>query len=106
MATYEWIGPGHPLYAPKFNCFVEDWDRSKGADGHLRCRSANFIDAKILDSNGVAHVATFDSFLLSVQYIWYFNFCYIAQTIYSLLYRNIESPSPSFISRANLVVFS
>ena len=62
MATYEWIGPGHPLYAPKFNCFVEDWDRSKGANGHLRCRSANFIDAKILDSNGVAHVATFDSF--------------------------------------------
>ena len=62
MATYEWIGPGHPLDVPKFNCFVEDWDRSRGAEGHLKCRSANFKDAKILDCNGVAHVATFDYF--------------------------------------------
>ena len=62
MATYEWIGPGHPLDSPKFSCFVEDWDRSKGAKGHLNCRSAKFKDAKILDCNGVAHAAIFDYF--------------------------------------------
>ena len=62
MATYEWIGPGHPLDSPKLYCFVEDWDRSKGAEGHLNCRSANFKDAKIVDSNGVAHAAKFETF--------------------------------------------
>ena len=62
MATYEWIGPGHPLDSPNFYCFVEDWDRSKGAVGHLKCRSANFKDAKIVDSSGVAHAANFETF--------------------------------------------
>ena len=62
MATYEWIGPGHPLDSPKLYCFVEDWDRSKGAEGHLNCRSANFKDANILDSNGICHAANVESF--------------------------------------------
>ena len=62
MATYEWIGPEHPLNAPKFYCFIEDWDRQKGAEGHLKCRSANFKDAKIFDCNGISHAAKVENF--------------------------------------------
>ena len=62
MATYEWIGPQHPLHAPKFYCFIEDWNRQQGAEGHLNCRSANFQDAKISDCHGKNHVAQVESF--------------------------------------------
>lgn len=62
MATYEWIGQEHPLNAPKFYCFIEDWDRQKGAEGHLKCRSANFRNATILDWNGISHAATVENF--------------------------------------------
>ena len=49
MATYEWVAEGHPLDSAQFNSFVEDWDRSDGATGHLQRRSAVFYNTTIKD---------------------------------------------------------
>ena len=49
MATYEWVAEGHVMDYPRFNSFVEDWDRSHGATGHLHRRAAVFYNTTIKD---------------------------------------------------------
>jgi len=47
MATYRRPGP-RPLNRNGFYSFVEDWDRSSGAQGHKICRKAEFMDQKLI----------------------------------------------------------
>lgn len=63
MATYEWKGPRNPLGKPTFYSFIEDWDRRKGADGHLRRRCARFFDPLItnLESSYKTEMKSFTS---------------------------------------------
>ena len=47
MASYRRPGP-RPLNRNGFYSFVEDWDRSKGAQGHMVCRKAEFLNQKLV----------------------------------------------------------
>ena len=49
MATYDLVAEEHALRSAQFSSFVEDWDRSEGAKGHLLCRSAVFYNTTIKD---------------------------------------------------------
>ena len=52
MKAYRRPGP-RPLSRSGFYSFVEDWDRSSGAQGHNICRKAEFSDQKlIIDDRG------------------------------------------------------
>ena len=47
LATLKWTGAGFPLPKPSFYSFIEDWDRSMGADGYKYPRQARFTDPQI-----------------------------------------------------------
>lgn len=47
MATFRRRSRRRPLHRDGFYSFVEDWDRSDGAEGHLRMRAATFRGAAV-----------------------------------------------------------
>ena len=66
MATYEWVAEGHVMDWPHFISFIEDWNRSHGATGHLQRRSAVFYNRAIIDvKSGKDYKAGQDTFTLS-----------------------------------------
>ena len=53
MASYRRKGP-RPLDRNGFYSFAEDWDWSRGAEGHNICRNAEFMDQKlVIDDRGL-----------------------------------------------------
>ena len=47
LATVKWTGNRSPLPNPSFYSFIEDWDRSIGADGYKYPRKAQFTNPQI-----------------------------------------------------------